>query len=226
MFTKYITNTYEITNGYKKILINAKDAKVKIEETSDVITKLVVNEKKSYPYVFSVIDNTLIVKPLKSKWYNFLTIGISHAEIKLYIPKQELDMLSIKQNIGTINISSLTYSKEINIQTNTGSINLENINCDTFDSKGNTGSIILNNLISKKSMLIKRTTGKVILNNSFSPDIFIKTNTGSVSGKLPPNIVFTATTNTGKIKIPNPPIGEIISGRCVVITNTGSIKFE
>ena len=41
MFKGYVTNTYEITDAYKKILLDAKDAKVKIEPSNDNGTKMV-----------------------------------------------------------------------------------------------------------------------------------------------------------------------------------------
>ena len=46
MITKYVTSTYETTDAYKKILLEAKDAKVKIEESNDDDTRLVFFEKK------------------------------------------------------------------------------------------------------------------------------------------------------------------------------------
>ena len=46
MISKYVKNTYEITDSYKKIQLLAKNAKVKIEPSDDDSTALTVFAKK------------------------------------------------------------------------------------------------------------------------------------------------------------------------------------
>lgn len=226
MIGKYVTNTYEIKDAYQNIILNLKDAKVNIEPSDNDSTKVVFFEKKRRPYEVLVQDGALTIKPKKAKWYNFLRIGIDRSEIKVYVPKSALDGISVKSNVGRVSISSINCSGTIDIQTNTGKIDLENVSCEIFESKGNCGHTTLGGLIAKKSISIKRNTGKVLLNNCSAPEIFVKTNTGRVGGQLPSNTVFVIRTNTGKIEIPKAPIGEAIGGRCEIKTNTGNIKFE
>ena len=226
MFTRYVTNTYEIVDTYRETLINAKDAKVTIEPSSDNHTKLVFFEKKRRPYEFFITDGTLTIKPTKTKWYNSLTIGINRSEIKLYVPNLALKKLSVKATVGRVDIHSINCSDAIEININTGNINLKNVYCKTLDSKGNTGSASLSNCTAEKSISIKRNTGKVSLNDCSAPEIFVKTNTGRVSGKLPSNTVFVVRTHTGKVETPKAPIGETIGGSCEITTNTGSVNFE
>ena len=226
MIAKYVTNTYEITNTYKKILINAKDASVKIEPSNDDSTKLVFFENKKHPYVFSIENDTLMIKLAKTRWYNFLRIGIDRSEIRLSVPKAIFEAISISSNTGHVDISSITCNGAIDIQINTGKINLESVFCQTFNSKGNTGHISLNKLTATENISIKRGTGGVLLNDCSANEIFVKTNTGSVRGRLPSNMAFIVRTNTGRMEIPKTPIGEAIGGRCEIKTNSGNIKFE
>ena len=137
-----------------------------------------------------------------------------------------LETISISSNTGSVDISSIVCNGAIDVQINTGNINLEDVSCQTFHSKGNTGRISLNKLTATESIWVQRGTGKVLLNDCSAPEIFVKTNTGSVCGRLSSNMVFIARTNTGKIEIPRTPIGEAIGGRCEIKTNTGNIKFE
>lgn len=53
MISKYATNTYEITDSYKKIQLLAKNAKVKIEPSDE------------------------------KKWFHLLRVGVDHSEMKL-----------------------------------------------------------------------------------------------------------------------------------------------
>ena len=224
--TKYVTNAYEITDVYKEILLNAKDAKVKIEPSSDDHTKLVFFEKERAPYAFSVQDGKLTVNAAKSKWYNFWRIGIDRSQITLCVPTSMLDTIWVRSTVGRVEICSITCTGAIDIQTNTGKINLEGVACKSLVSKGNTASVSLSKITAKERISIKCNTGKVLLDDCSAPEIFVKTNTGRVCGRLPSNIVLTARTNTGKIEIPQVPVGETIGGRCEIKTNTGSIRFE
>ena len=226
MIKRYVTNTYEITATYKKILLSAQNAKVKIEPSNDDGTKLVFFERIKHPYTFFIEDDTLTIKLIKTKWYNLLRVGIDHSKIRLYVPKSMLETISISSNTGSVDISSIVCNGAIDVQINTGNINLDNVFCQVFSSKGNTGCISLNKLTATESILIKRRTGNVSLNNSHAPEIFVKTNTGKVCGRLLSNIIFIVRTNTGKIETPPIPIGESIGGRCEIKTNTGHIKFE
>lgn len=226
MFKGYVTNTYEITDAYKKILLDAKDAKVKIEPSNDNGTKMVFFEHKKHPYEFFIEDDTLTIKLVKTRWYNLLRVGVDHSEIRLYVPKSTLETISVRSNTGYVDISSIICNGAIDIHINTGNVNLEGVFCQAFNSNGNTGCISLNKLTATESVSIKRGTGKVSLNDSSAPEIFVKTNTGSVRGRLPSNTVFSVCTNTGKTKVPTPPIGEAIGGRCEIKTNTGNINFE
>lgn len=226
MKARYVTNTYQITDKYTNILLNAKDAKVKIEPSNDNSTTLVVVEKKRNPYTFFIRDNTLTIQLTKRKWYHFLKIGIDHSEIKLTVPQSMLEEIQVTSNVGAVDICSITCNGAMSIKTNTGRVNVENAVCKNFHSKGNSGVVSLNNLAAKENISIKRNTGKIELNDCTAPDIFVKTNTGKVSGKLPSNVAITARANTGKIDVPKVPIGAAVGGRCEIKTNTGSIQFE
>ena len=226
MNARYVTNTYKITDAYKKILIDVKEANVTIEASNDDSTKLVLFEDKKRPYVFNVQNGTLTVQMQKARWYNLLRIGFKHSEIGIHVPKSILEALSIKAVVGSVDIYSIVFNGDIDIQTNTGRVNICDISCKVFNAKSNTGNIIMNNLIAEDRVSIECDTGKVSLNDCNAREFFVKTNTGSVSGKLPTSTVFVVKTNTGKIKVPQNIIGEVNSTRCEVKTNTGNIKFE
>ena len=226
MSARYITNSYEIANVYNKISINAKEANVKIELSSDDITKLFFFEDKKRPYTFEIVEDTLIIKLAKSKWYNLLRVGFKRSEINVSIPKIILEAIHVKANVGFVDVSSIICNGNIDVTTNTGNLNIYDVSCQSFNSKVNTGNITLEKLNSTDSITVKSNTGKVLLNDCISKEYFIKNNTGSVCGKLPSGTIFEAKSNTGKIELPKLTIGEVITAKCEVKTNTGKIKFE
>ena len=226
MKKRYITSTYGITDSYKEILLNAKDADVKIVPSDDGKTELVIFEKRRRPYEVSVLDGELTVKPKKAKWYNFLRIGIDRSQISICVPREGLCGITVKSNVGDVEISSVCLGGKVDIQVNTAKAMLENVSCSVLNSKGNTGSVLLQGCIAKENVFIKRNTGKVVLNDCVSPEIAVKTNTGMVLGRLAQGVVFDVRTNTGRVEIPTVKVGETVCGRCEIKTNTGSVKFE
>lgn len=223
---RYVTSTYETADAYKKLLLDVRNAKVRIEPSDDDTTKFVFFEKKRRPYEFFVQDGTLTVKPLKARWYHSLRIGIDRSQISLRVPKSILEAVSVRANVGQVDIRSIACHGPVTIRVNTGRVNLESVTCKRLDVKGNTASASLNTLAAEESVDVKCNTGRVLLNDISAPKILVKTNTGGVGGRLPSNTVFAVCTNTGKIELPEAPVGGAIGGRCEIKTNTGNIKFE
>ena len=225
MIAEYVTSTYEITDAYQKILIDAKEAKVEIETSSNDTTKLVFFEDQKRRYVFDVQNGTLTVRLQKTKWYNFLRIGFKRSEIKICVPESILEALTVKATIGCVAISSIVCTADISVQTNTGKVTVCDTSCKAFHSKTGTGNVVLSKLMATDTVSLKCNTGKVSLNDCNAREFLVKTNTGNVFGKLPSNTVFAVKTHTGKIEIPKTAIGEVIGARCEIKTNTGNIKF-
>ena len=137
-----------------------------------------------------------------------------------------MEALSVKANVGCVDIHEFVCNGTVTVQANTGAIRLESVSCKTLALKGNTGCILLNKCVGEERIAIQQNTGKVLLNQCFAPEICVKTNTGKVQGKLPPNMIFNVHTTTGKVQVPQPPVGETIVGKCEIKTNTGNITFE
>ena len=224
MIAEYVTSTYEITDVYQKILIDAKEAKVEIETSSNDTTKLLFFEDQKRRYVFDVQNGTLTVRLQKTKWYNFLRVGFKRSEIKICVPESILEALTVKATVGCVAISSIVCTGDISVQTNTGKVTVCDTSCKAFHSKTGTGNVVLSKLMATDTVSLECNTGKVSLNDCDAREFLVKTNTGNVFGKLPSNTVFAVKTHTGKIEIPKTAIGEVIGARCEIKTNTGNIK--
>ena len=225
MTARYVTSTHEIKDAYKKVQIDAKEARVKIEVSSGG-TSVVFFERKRRPYECFVREDTLTIVPKKARWYHFLRIDIDRSEIKLSLPESLLEALSVKVNVGSVDLSSVACSGRIEIKANTGKVTACGVSCSSFDSQGNTGSITLQELAAEDSICVKRNTGRVTVNDCHAKRYRIQTNTGKVCGKLPANTVFAVKTNTGRVELPEIAIGDAVGAICEVKTNTGSVRFE
>ncbi len=222
----YVTYTYEIKDAYKEIRLFAGDAKVSFEPSGDNETKLVVRQKKRRPYEFFVRDGVLIICPIKRKWYHLLKIGMDRAELRLFVPEQALEKISVKAGVGRVELGSIVCLGTVDVEMSTGKLFARSVACKSFTSVGNAGSVSLEQCTATESISIKRNTGSVLLRDCSVPEISVQTNTGRVSGRLSPNTVFVVRTNTGKIEVPKAAMGEVVCGRCQIKTNTGSVRFE
>ena len=180
----YVTNTHVITDVYQKIQIHAQEAKVKIEPSEDDRTKLVFFEKKSRPYEVAVADDTLTIKPTKAKWYNFLRIGIDRSRITLLVPKSSLAGLSVKSNVGCVELCSIACSGAIEVHTNTGKVVLNDCVAPDIFVRTNTGCVC-GKLPSNVVFTVRTNTGRIETPKAPIGEVIggrceVKTNTGSV----------------------------------------------
>ena len=184
MTAKYVTNTFELTDTYKQILLDVKVGEIRIEPSNDNRTKLVFFEDKKQPYEFFVQEDTLTVKLTKRKWYNLFRLGFGRSQIKLYVPESMLETISVKSNTGHVDISSIICSKTINIKLNTGKVLLNDCTAPEIFVKTNTGNVC-GRLPSNMAFAVRTNTGKVEIPKATIGEVIggrceIKTNTGNI----------------------------------------------
>lgn len=131
-------------------------------------------------------------------------------------------MLDITVSTGNVSIYDVLCNGDIKIKVSTGKSTLSNIKCLNITSTGNTGDIIMKNVIASELLSIKRSTGDVKFEGCDAEEIFVDTDTGDVSGTLLSNKIFTTSTDTGDIKVPESTSG----GKCKINTDTGDIKIQ
>ncbi len=129
--------------------------------------------------------------------------------------------VNIENETGNITVTNLNCSGDIILGIDTGKTNVENTSCKNLYFKGSTGYIQIENLIASGKIEIENSTGDVRFSKMDATDIYINTNTGDINGSLLSGKMFTAETDTGKIRIPEDSTG----GICKLTTDTGDIKI-
>ena len=99
---------------------------------------------------------------------------------------------------------------------------MTDVTCGSLRSEGSTGDMIMQNVIVGGSMRIERSTGDIKMTACDAAEIEIETDTGSVTGTLLTEKVFIASSDTGRVSVPE----TVTGGRCKITTDTGSIKIE
>lgn len=150
--------------------------------------------------------------------FHSVEITTSTGDIENYASAVQL--IKIRTSTGDIRLEALS-ADTISLAVSTGDIHLTNVQCGNLVSEGSTGDITLTNVTADERISIVRDTGDVTFDRCDAADIFVKTDTGHVKGSLNSGKMFTATTDTGKVDVPQSTAG----GKCTITTDTGNIKI-
>ena len=238
---QFKTNTYEISDDFSNIVVNAKDADIEFLTSNSEKSSVVCYEKEKLFHSVSVQDGTLLVELVDSRnWYDYIDFNFTPPKISVYLSKNGYERISVNSKTGDINLnnisadelrctlstgdlklSSVTCKGDIAVDITTGDIKMTDVNCQNLDIMGSTGNAKLKNVISAEKLNANVSTGDVIFDGADAGELYIKTSTGNVSGSLLTPKVFIATTDTGSIDLPE----TITGGKCKIETNTGNIKI-
>ena len=150
--------------------------------------------------------------------FHSVEITTSTGDIENYASAAQL--IKIRTSTGDIRLEALS-ADTISLAVSTGDIHLANVQCGSFVSEGSTGDIDLINVTAEERISIVSDTGDVTFDHCDAADIFVKTDTGHVKGSLNSGKMFTATSDTGKVDVPQSSTG----GKCAITTDTGNIKI-
>jgi DUF4097 and DUF4098 domain-containing protein YvlB len=138
----------------------------------------------------------------------------------ILMEKLSAGSITLGTETGSISVSQLVCSGDFKTDVDTGRIKISDSSCKNFFSDGDTGDIHLDGFIASKKITIQRDTGDVRFSGMDAAEIYIENDTGDIEGSLLSGKMFTANTNTGRIRIPDDTEG----GICKLTTNTGDIK--
>ena len=150
--------------------------------------------------------------------FHSIEITTSTGDIENYASATQL--LKFRTSTGDIRLEALS-ADTISLAVSTGDIHLANVQCGNFELEGSTGDIDLINVTAEERISIVSDTGDVTFDHCDAADIFVRTDTGHVKGSLMSGKMFTATSDTGKVNVPQSSTG----GKCVITTDTGNIKI-
>ncbi len=219
---KYETNTYEITEEFINISINADTEDIFFVPSEDGKCKVICVEETKLKHTFKVEDGTLVVDRVNErKWYEYIGINFGSSKITVYLPQGEYGALSVKASTGDIRIQNVC-ADTLDLSVSTGEVVITDTKCKNLISNGSTGDISLNNVITDEKFALERSTGDIEFENCDATEIYIITDTGDVEGSLLSDKVFITRTDTGEVDVPN----SINGGRCEITTDTGDIEIE
>lgn len=245
--TEYVTEVFEIEDEFTNISVTALTSDITIDRSDDGkcrveffqpdymeleagvnngTLEIEVNEDDPARLVFNIMSKTPTIKVyLPEEVYEDLSIDVTTGDIILggisYGGSVDIKVTTGDIGIGNNVSDDLTYG-DLNIEVNTGDIVIDNVGCQDLIYNVVTGDIQLRDVLAADNINITGTTGDLTFDGCDARRITVNLVTGDINGTLLTDKDFDAHTVTGDIDVPSSSEG----GRCELTTTTGDIVID
>lgn len=201
---KYETNTYEVSGSFNKISIDVDITDIVFAQSDDERCKVVCFEAEKMKHSVRCINGTLTIGMTDDrKWYEYIGISFASPKMTIYLPQSEYTSLLIDTATGDIDIPESFTFNELEIETNTGTVDCMANVSDIIKIESDTGNIGISSVSSECNINIKTDTGSIKLTDIACTN-------------------FTAESDTGNIALTN----VVAADRINVESDTGNVKLK
>lgn len=236
VFTKVTNNIREYTfnEDIETIEVNGKSDKIKLVLSDDDKTHVKCRKTNT----IRIENNTLIIKEERDI-FNF--INLDNPKTTIYLPEKDYEKLIINAvsssielkdriSFNEIQVNNISGSIDVDIDvkekailsSSSGSIKLNEINCEEIGISTVSGSIKLEDVISNSSLIIESTSGSIKLDDVDSQSIEITSVSSSIEGNFLSDKQYDISTISGSVSVPL----SIGNQTCRIETVSGSIDIE
>lgn len=236
----YETNTYEVSEAFDKISIDVYTTEISFAPSDDEQCRVVYTETDKIKHTTAVQNGTLVIDTVDTrKWYDNIGIFIGNLKMTVYLPQKSYASLSVDTDTGDIVIPHdfsfgnieitghtadvkclASVSDSVKVESDTGSINADNLTAGKIDFTTATGKININSVIADGKVDIQTNTGTAKLTDISCASFTAKSNTGNITLK---NIVavdsFSIESDTGDVNFEECDAAEIL-----IKTDTGDVS--
>lgn len=235
---KFEENTYEISEDFDSISIDADTENITFALSDDENCKVVCYEETDAPHHVRVEDHTLVIDKAQSEHMFYFAVEVPG--ITVYLPKTQYQAITVDSDTSDVVIPEDFSFDSINvtlsagdvtclasaegavaIKTDTGEVTISDIFCGTLTWTGDTGDLIMTNVVASDAFHLESGTGDIKLDGCDAGEIYALTDTGDITGTLLSDKIFTTATDTGDVDVPKTTTG----GRCELSTDTGDIRI-
>ena len=237
--TKYVINSYEISEKFYNISLIADTADVDFVLTDDGVCKVICYEGEKEKHTVSVAENTLKIQLVdERKWYEHIGIGYDSPKLTIYLPETQYGNVLVKTTTGDIlmpkdflleslNITATTgdirnsasATGAVQLSVTTGDIYAESMMAQSLDMKVSTGKIQASDIGCEGDVTLQVSTGDVVLKDIVCKKVVSGGSTGDI---ILENVIaaetFSLERSTGDVRFERSDAGEIN-----VTTSTGDI---
>lgn len=184
--------------------------------------------KEDDTWVIEIVDGTLNISQDEPNhifgWFNFGFFVGDYRDVEIIIPEEYTFDIDVKTNTGTIDVSGFDEEHQLGdviLSSDTGTINLNDIDASTIDLESDTGAVKVKN-IKTSSLKMDTDTGRVVIDEVVATtSIMASTSTGSADISNVETPLIDISVNTGSIDVEN-----VEANQIDLESNTGSIDIK
>lgn len=220
---KFETNTYEFSDDFTVISLDTDTADITFALSNDGRCKVECYEPQKEKHSVSVTKGTLSVSYKDNReWYEKIALfSMTSPKITVYLPKAELEKLTVKEHTGDITIPKDFTFGNISVKASTGDVECSASVTGTLDINLSTGDLSLKDM-SAGELKLTTTTGKMKLTDVTTGKITMKVSTGKSVLKNVSCEQLDSTGSTGDISLEN----VIIRNLLKIKRSTGDVTFN
>ena len=235
--TEYVTNTYEVTEAFDDIDIEADTEKVDLVYAEDGICRVVCVERADLPHKVCVENNILKISEIPHPVSFKPEVSLHDLSITVYLPEYSYGDIKILADTGNVSLPagftfeniqmkldtgyalcSALANQEAQISTDSGDITLSGMSADLMDLETDTGNITLSD-IKAGDLSLESDSGRADLKNCIAGKLCVTTSVGNISFDECDADTITAASDTGSIT------GTLLSEKTFVTqTDTGEVN--
>ena len=178
---KYENETYVIHEDFDSLAVITDTADVAFFLSEDGECRVEADVTENMTYLVTVSDGRLNIEHNDSrKWYEYIGITAFSPKLNIYLPKAELDMLSVRTSTGDISVSESLSPNKTDIRSTTADITYKAKSSGAVKIEATTGDISIDG-IEATEITLSVTSGDITVSNTVTMgDVFTAVSTGSV----------------------------------------------
>lgn len=195
----YETVTFDISDDFSDISINATTADINFYKSNDGTSSITIYKKKSITYSTSVEEGKLTLTE-KTTPRTVDHLFSPKQTIDVYLPAEEYGALSVKITTGDTTVPygftftsatldnttgdssfSANVSGALSIKSTTGDISVSGTSAGSISANVTTGDIKISSSIVGKAIAIGGSTGGVSLTNARAENIYVDITSGDIT---------------------------------------------
>ena len=217
---KYTSNEHIFAEDFTNIKIDVDTSNIEFVRSENNDCMIVSIDTEKTRHIITVENGTLMISLEDSrKWYDYIGVFTMSPSLTIHLPKDSYDLLNIEASTSDIVIQKDFIFGNVDIETDTGDIQLLSQVSDTLDITTDTGDVKIQD-ITAQNITLETDTGETYLTNVNCNSLVSNGNTGDI--KLTDVIAandFNITRSTGDIKLIACDAGEIL-----ITTETGDVS--
>lgn len=208
------------------LLFNYNKRKITISLPSEAYESLIYKGSTGDVNIPSDVSFTSADLHLSTGDVSFSASVVENLRIEVSTGKIKLNSLNAKNiellgDTGNISLDNVKAYEALSIKVDTGKVSLTDVLTGTLYVKSSTGDQILTKTIASGDATLIASTGDIKFDRADAANFDIKTSTGNIKGSICTPKLFNATSNTGKVTVPQ----DEGTSKFIAKSSTGNINI-